>query len=48
MRGTIGDGTFSVFYLDGEDAVLGALTHDRSEDLDEARDLMRSGEPLPG
>ena len=47
VRGTIGDSEFSVFYLDADERVLGALTRGRSEDLDLARELMRSGAPLP-
>jgi 3-phenylpropionate/trans-cinnamate dioxygenase ferredoxin reductase component len=47
VRGTIGDAEFSVFYLDAGGRVLGALTRGRGEDLDLARELIRSGAPLP-
>jgi 3-phenylpropionate/trans-cinnamate dioxygenase ferredoxin reductase component len=46
VRGEIGDGDFSVFYLDDAGRVLAALTHGRSADLDEARELIRSRQPL--
>lgn len=46
VRGTVGAGDFSVFYLDADGRVLGALTRGRGEDLDLARELMRSGEAL--
>ena len=46
VRGTIADGDFSVFYLDAEDRVLAAVTAGRPADLDEARELIRSGERL--
>ena len=48
VRGEIGAGDFSVFYLDGDDRVLGALSSGRGSDLDDARELMRSGEPYSG
>jgi 3-phenylpropionate/trans-cinnamate dioxygenase ferredoxin reductase subunit len=48
VRGSIDDGEFSIFYLDADRSVLGALTVGRSPDLDDARELMRSGAPYPG
>jgi 3-phenylpropionate/trans-cinnamate dioxygenase ferredoxin reductase subunit len=45
VRGSIADGEFTVFYLDPDRTVLGALTVGRSADLDDARELMRSGAP---
>lgn len=45
VRGEIGDGEFSVFYL-REGAVLGALAVGRSGDLDHARALIASGEAI--
>ena len=46
VRGSFDDGAFTVFYLSGG-KVEGALTVGRPDDLDLARELMRSGEPLP-
>jgi 3-phenylpropionate/trans-cinnamate dioxygenase ferredoxin reductase subunit len=46
VRGSIDDGEFSIFYLDGERRVLAALSVGRSSDLDEARERIRSGAPL--
>ncbi len=43
VRGSIAGGEFSIFYRDGEQRVLGALSVGRSADLDEARELMRAG-----
>jgi NADPH-dependent 2,4-dienoyl-CoA reductase/sulfur reductase-like enzyme len=43
VRGSIDDGEFSIFYLDADGGVLGALSVGRSADLDEARERMRSG-----
>ena len=39
MRGSFDDGEFTVFYLDGN-RVAGALTVGRSDDLEEAKQLM--------
>jgi 3-phenylpropionate/trans-cinnamate dioxygenase ferredoxin reductase subunit len=41
VRGSIEDGEFTVYYLDG-DRLAAALTVGRSDDLDEARDLIAS------
>ena len=46
VRGSFDANEFTVFYLDGG-RVAGALTVGRPDDLDLARELMRSGEPLP-
>jgi 3-phenylpropionate/trans-cinnamate dioxygenase ferredoxin reductase subunit len=46
VRGSFDSGEFSVFYLSGG-KVEGALSVGRPDDLDVARELMRSGEPLP-
>jgi 3-phenylpropionate/trans-cinnamate dioxygenase ferredoxin reductase subunit len=48
LRGSIDGGEFSIFYLDADRRVLGALSVGRSSDLEEARELMRSGAPYPG
>jgi 3-phenylpropionate/trans-cinnamate dioxygenase ferredoxin reductase subunit len=45
VRGSVDDGEFSIFYV-SDGAVVGALTVGRSDDLDEARELMRSGDSL--
>jgi NADPH-dependent 2,4-dienoyl-CoA reductase/sulfur reductase-like enzyme len=45
MRGSPESGEFTIYYLSGG-RVGGALTVGRSEDLDRARELMRSGEPV--
>ncbi|MDQ6834849.1 MAG: FAD-dependent oxidoreductase [Actinomycetota bacterium] len=47
MRGSPGDGGFSIFYLDGG-RVAGALSVGRSEDLQAARRLITSGEDVSG
>jgi 3-phenylpropionate/trans-cinnamate dioxygenase ferredoxin reductase subunit len=47
VRGSVEDGEFTIFYLDAG-RVVAALTVGRSEDLDEARCLIASGEPLAG
>jgi 3-phenylpropionate/trans-cinnamate dioxygenase ferredoxin reductase subunit len=47
VRGSIGDGAFSVFYLSGG-RVAGALSVGRSEDLQLARRLIASGEDVGG
>jgi 3-phenylpropionate/trans-cinnamate dioxygenase ferredoxin reductase subunit len=46
VRGSIDAGEFSIFYLDGDRRVLAALSVGRSGDLDEARELIRSGRAL--
>jgi 3-phenylpropionate/trans-cinnamate dioxygenase ferredoxin reductase subunit len=43
VRGSIDDGEFSIFYRDSGGRVLAALSVGRSGDLEEARELMRSG-----
>lgn len=48
VRGSLDDGEFSIFYLDRDRRVLGALTVGRSDDLDDARALMRSGARFSG
>jgi 3-phenylpropionate/trans-cinnamate dioxygenase ferredoxin reductase component len=45
VRGSPESGEFTIYYLTGG-RVSGALTVGRSEDLDRARELMRSGEPV--
>ena len=45
VRGSLDDGEFTIFYLAGG-RVVAALTVGRSDDLDRARELMRSGEPV--
>jgi 3-phenylpropionate/trans-cinnamate dioxygenase ferredoxin reductase subunit len=45
VRGSIDDGEFTVFYLDG-DRLAAALTVGRSGDLDEARELIASRAPV--
>jgi 3-phenylpropionate/trans-cinnamate dioxygenase ferredoxin reductase subunit len=45
VRGSVGDGEFTIFYLDGG-RMAGALTVGRSDDLDTARAAMTSGEPV--
>jgi 3-phenylpropionate/trans-cinnamate dioxygenase ferredoxin reductase component len=47
VRGSFDDGEFTVFYLE-TDRVAAALTVGRSDDLEEAKRLMVSGEPLAG
>jgi 3-phenylpropionate/trans-cinnamate dioxygenase ferredoxin reductase subunit len=46
VRGSYEEGEFTVFYLDGGQ-VAAALTVGRSDDLEEAKRLMVSKEPLP-
>jgi 3-phenylpropionate/trans-cinnamate dioxygenase ferredoxin reductase subunit len=46
VRGSPESGEFTIYYLAGG-RVGGALTVGRSEDLNRARELMRSGEPVP-
>jgi 3-phenylpropionate/trans-cinnamate dioxygenase ferredoxin reductase subunit len=48
IRGSVDSGEFSIFYLDADRHVLGALSVGRSSDLDDARQLMRSGAPFAG
>jgi 3-phenylpropionate/trans-cinnamate dioxygenase ferredoxin reductase subunit len=45
VRGSVDDGEFTIFYLRGG-RVAAALTVGRSDDLDRARELMRSGETV--
>ncbi len=45
VRGSIDDGEFTVYYLDG-DRLAAALTVGRSDDLEQARELIASGEPV--
>jgi 3-phenylpropionate/trans-cinnamate dioxygenase ferredoxin reductase subunit len=42
MRGSLEDGSFTAFYRSGG-RVVGAATVGRPDDLDEARELIRSG-----
>jgi 3-phenylpropionate/trans-cinnamate dioxygenase ferredoxin reductase component len=42
VRGSIDDGEFTIFYVQG-DRLRGALSVGRSDDLDEARELIKSG-----
>jgi 3-phenylpropionate/trans-cinnamate dioxygenase ferredoxin reductase component len=44
-RGSLDDGEFTIFYLDG-DRLAAALTVGRSDDLERARELLVSGEPV--
>jgi 3-phenylpropionate/trans-cinnamate dioxygenase ferredoxin reductase subunit len=45
VRGSIDDGAFTVYYLDG-DRLAAALTVGRSDDLDQARELLVSRAPV--
>ena len=45
VRGSLDDGEFTVFYLDG-DRLAAALTVGRSDDLEQARELIASREPV--
>ena len=45
VRGSIDDGEFTVYYLDGE-RLAAALTVGRSDDLEQARELITSREPV--
>jgi 3-phenylpropionate/trans-cinnamate dioxygenase ferredoxin reductase subunit len=45
VRGSVDDGEFSIFYLDGE-RLVATLTVGRSEDLDTARELMAVDRPV--
>ena len=42
VRGSVADGAFTIFYL-ASDRVAGALTVGRSDDLEEARELLAAG-----
>jgi 3-phenylpropionate/trans-cinnamate dioxygenase ferredoxin reductase component len=45
VRGSIDDGAFTIYYLDGE-RLAAALTVGRSDDLERARELLLSGAPV--
>jgi len=45
VRGSVDDGEFTIYYVDG-DRLAGALTVGRSDDLERARELLVSGEPV--
>jgi 3-phenylpropionate/trans-cinnamate dioxygenase ferredoxin reductase subunit len=45
VRGSLDEGRFTVYYLDG-DRLAAALSVDRSDDLDQARALIASREPV--
>jgi 3-phenylpropionate/trans-cinnamate dioxygenase ferredoxin reductase subunit len=45
VRGSVDDGKFTVWYLDG-DRLAAALSVDRSDDLERARELIASREPV--
>jgi 3-phenylpropionate/trans-cinnamate dioxygenase ferredoxin reductase subunit len=45
VRGSVDEGQFTVWYLDG-DRLAGALAVDRSDDLERARELIKSREPV--
>jgi 3-phenylpropionate/trans-cinnamate dioxygenase ferredoxin reductase subunit len=45
VRGSLDDSEFTIWYLDG-DKVAGALAVNRSDDLEVARELMKSGEAV--
>jgi 3-phenylpropionate/trans-cinnamate dioxygenase ferredoxin reductase subunit len=45
VRGSIDEGKFTIYYLDG-DRLAAALSVDRSDDLDQARDLITSRAPV--
>ena len=45
VRGSVEEGVFTVFYLDG-DNLAAALTVGRSDDLEQARELIASGEAV--
>jgi 3-phenylpropionate/trans-cinnamate dioxygenase ferredoxin reductase subunit len=45
VRGSIDDGEFTLWYLDG-DRLAAALTVGRSDDLERARELIKSREPV--
>ncbi|MEX2196403.1 MAG: FAD-dependent oxidoreductase [Thermoleophilaceae bacterium] len=43
IRGSVDDGEFTAFYVDGEDRVTAALTVGRSDDLEHARRFIAAG-----
>jgi 3-phenylpropionate/trans-cinnamate dioxygenase ferredoxin reductase subunit len=45
VRGSIDDGEFTIWYVDGG-RLAGALSVNRSDDLEEARRLIASREPV--
>ena len=45
VRGSVDEGKFTVWYLDG-DRLTAALSVDRSDDLERARELIASREPV--
>jgi 3-phenylpropionate/trans-cinnamate dioxygenase ferredoxin reductase subunit len=45
VRGSLDDGEFTIYYLDG-DRLAAALTVGRSDDLERARELIKSREPV--
>jgi 3-phenylpropionate/trans-cinnamate dioxygenase ferredoxin reductase subunit len=45
VRGSVDDGEFTIYYLDG-DRLAAALTVGRSDDLEQARELIVSGDPV--
>lgn len=45
VRGSVDEGKFTIWYLDG-DRLVGALAVDRSDDLDVARELIKSHAPV--
>lgn len=45
VRGSVDEGKFTIYYLDG-DRLAAALSVDRSDDLDRARELIASREPV--
>ena len=45
VRGSVDDGKFTIYYLDG-DRLAAALTVGRSDDLEQARELITSREPV--
>jgi 3-phenylpropionate/trans-cinnamate dioxygenase ferredoxin reductase subunit len=45
VRGSIDDGEFTVYYVDG-DRLVAALSVGRGDDLEQARELIASREPV--
>ncbi len=45
VRGSVDEGKFTIYYLDG-DRLAAALSVDRSDDLEQARELIASREPV--
>lgn len=45
VRGSVDEGKFTIWYLDG-DRLAGALAVDRSDDLEQARELIKSRTPV--